>query len=511
MIINIDIFNDVLLLIINNNTSQNKQLIFEIIDYYKNQPILSKDMIKIYDLYLNLLHDIIQSNLEKRSNSTDLMLLFNKYKMNSELEKNKLILDNIEYILTNKDMISNDLLNMIEKRLRNLVTWHRCNKQIRKTFGYINNISLDLDDDKTNTYFNKVINMSRDIESSIRNIQSKNNLYIERIISSERSTIKKAFLQYKERNVTGSIKTGLQGLNRMCGGRESFKLGESVMFCALTHNFKSMMLLSIARWIKEYNSFDKKDGKKPLVLFISLENEAHENLLLWYKQIYHTLTNDVDIISESVEEVIDKIYNYFAESDITFVIDRYLPGEFGYDELVNLINDFEDKGYYIICTIIDYLSQMKKEADSNKVGNYLLIKNLFNSTCNFLKSKGILFYTVHQLNRGASEIVSSGVPYPIKRFTENHLSDAIDVGREVDMIIFLHIEKNHLGEPYLTMKWYKHRYVNDTKEIDKFCCYKFSEVGIIDDYGKKPTYVRSIYVDNENSNNEEPTKDLQVY
>lgn len=509
MLINIDTFNDMLLLIINKNSAQNKRLVFDIIEYYKLQPIISKDTNKLFELYLNLISDIIYSDLEKGKNSNDLVVLFNKYKTNNELEKNKLILDNINYFLTNKDPVSDDLLDMTEKKLRNLLTWHRCNKNIRRMFGYVNNISLDLDEDKTKDYFQKVIGMSRDVETSIRNIQNNNNLYVERIITNERETIKKAFLQYKERTFTGRIVTGLQGLNNMCGGYNSFKLGESVMFCALTHNYKSMMLLSVARWIKEYNTFDMKNGKKPLVLFISLENEAHENLLLWYKQIYSTLTNDFDLDSQSESEIIDKIYNYFNESNITFVIDRYLPSEFGYDDLVNMVNDFEDKGYYIVCTIIDYLSQMKKEDDS-RVGNYLLIKRLFNSTCNFMKSKGILFCTGHQLNRAASEIVSSGVNYPVKRFTENHLADAMDVGKEIDFMIFMHIEKNHMSESHLTLKWGKHRYIHDTVEINKFCCYKFSKVGIVDDYEKEATFTRNIYTNGNSSDNSNSDK-LTIY
>ena len=512
MLIDTNTFNDLLLLIINKNTSQNRQLALEILDHYNNQPKLSNDNNDLYDLYTNLLTDVINGNFEKSKNKNDITVLFNKYKANKKLTENKLILDNLQYILLNDEEVSDKLLDMIDKKLRNLVTWFRCNKQIRSMFGYANNINIDSDENLISNKFQKLIDMSRDIESSIRNVQSQDKLYIERIVSDKRDTIKNAFSLYKRRNVTGSIITGLQGLNKMCGKRESFKLGESIMFCALTHHYKSMMLLSMARWIKEYNTFDVRDGKKPLVLFISLENEAHENLLLWYKRMYHSLTNEYDITSVSEKEIIDKIYNYFAQNNVTFIIDRYLPGDFGYNELVNLVNDFEDKGYYIVACIIDYLSQMKKNyaAMSKGAGNYVLLKNLYNATCNFLSSKGICLLTGHQLNRGASEIVSSGIPYPVKRFGENHLADAIDVGREIDFIIYMHIEKNHLGESYLTLKWGKHRYNDDTKEIDKFCAYKFSEIGIIDDYGKKSTFIRNIY-NGDNPDKEGKSKELNIY
>lgn len=145
---------------------------------------------------------------------------------------------------------------------------------------------------------------------------------------------------------------------------------------------------SVSRWEKDNKVIENKKGKRPLILFISLENDTCENLLMWYKKVYYTLTGKHDIASVSEDEVIDKIYEYFAESNTTFIMNRYLPNVFGYEELVHLVDSFEDQGYYIVSCIIDYLSQMKKSYNNN----------ISNITCEFLKSKSISLFTRQQLD-----------------------------------------------------------------------------------------------------------------
>ena len=502
---------DTLTLLVNINTISTRKLCSDLLKYFNNQlssKIITDNIIEDYKkILVDIIVEIIDLKITKDNNNTDLKTIYNKVKLNPIFKQMPNYLDPLTSILTIEDNVSSEYLDSISNKLSNIVIWFKCNEKLKYMYGHLNNMNINQLDESVEKSFNSIINTSQDIEKIIRQRKNIQDLAIERIHSSSFDEISNAYKLYKERNITHIIKLGLQGMNRALGKKGGIPLGRSVVFGALTHNYKSTMLLSVARWCKEYNYFPIKDGKKPLILFISLENEGHENMMLWWKTAYETLIKDkLEKEPETEEEVIKQIYDYFYQADIEIVIERYLPSEFGYNELVELINNYEDSGFYIPVCIIDYLSQMKL-IDTNgynsysNQGNYLLIKNLYNKVCNFCGSKGITLFTGNQLNTQAAYLLNSGVN-PVKKFNQSHFSGASDVAREVDIIYFLHIEKNQNGDPYLTIQLNKDRYETTTKEQYKFIAYKFTEHGIIDDINTSFQGVKDIYkIDNENNIN----------
>jgi hypothetical protein len=115
---------------------------------------------------------------------------------------------------------------------------------------------------------------------------------------------------------------------------------------------------------------------------------------------------------------------------------------------------------------------------------------------NYIKHKGSALFTAHQLNRGAAQLATSGQTNVVKKFNMSFLSDSMDVQRECDCIIYMFLEKNHLGVPYLTMKMDKHRHVDDTPEAHKACAYRFTPIGIMDDMFTSDQSIKDIYLDN---------------
>jgi hypothetical protein len=446
-----------------------------------------------------LIEKITELKLIKDKNKLELKLLFNKIKGNEIFDQYSYYLDPLQDILINEDKFSENYLNDISDKLNNIIIWYKCNNKIKSLYGYLHNANISNESKESiNHTFNSIINISSDIEKIIKQKQDAKELAIETINLSSKEDIAKAYKLYKDRNITSVIKLGLKGLNKMLGERQGVPLGRSIVFAALTHNYKSTMLLNVARWCKEYNHFPIKNGKKPLIIYISLENESHENMMLWFKYVYQTiLKKKLKKEPTTDEEIIQLIYDYFYQSDLDIAILRYLPSDFGYIELTDLITKYEEEGYYIPACIIDYLSQMKlvdfNEGNRYTIkGNHMLIKDLFNKTCNYLKSKGITLFTGHQLNSGASFLLNSGV-YPIKKFNQSHFAGSTDVAREIDIIVYLNIEKNHKNIPYLTIHWGKTRYETSIKENDKFICYKFTEDGILDDINTKFMGVKNIY------------------
>ena len=113
-----------------------------------------------------------------------------------------------------------------------------------------------------------------------------------------------------------------------------------------------------------------------------------------------------------------------------------------------------------------------------------------------MKHEGSCLVTAHQLNRDAAKIAASGATNIVDKFGIGYLADGMDPQREVDAVVFQHIEKNAVTNvPYLTMRIDKHRYVNDTPEMWKRTAYRFTPVGIPDDINGPDLSIKDIYTD----------------
>jgi hypothetical protein len=305
---------------------------------------------------------------------------------------------------------------------------------------------------------------------------------------SNKASIAKAVKVYKERSVKGILKTGLRGLNMMCGKHHGYRLGEFIVYAGLAHNFKSSMLMHNAIWAVEYNQPATTAAGKPMILIFSLENEAYQNLMYWFENIYIRIHKQLPK-NMSDEDIIECVHNYFETKGFTLIIERYFTSTFGYEEMVAVIEKYKSSGFDIRLIICDTLSQMRKEPNKPK---HEQLQILFNQVRNYTNGNGITFITAHHLNRRAAEIASIS-PNPVASFNGEHFANSIDVDREPDLTIFIHIQLNDKKQPFLTMKRGKHRHVNDTPEAHKYVAYPLTELGLVDDVAGKFAGTRDIY------------------
>jgi len=488
------VFFDLLLLTIHRNDEKVKMIVVELFDLFeKNMQFISDADVKHITLYISSIKEIMTSRLVMDKNDSAIRSILTKHLNSKMFEKDRHLKDAVMKGIDEE--MSAQRLTSISERLNNFILWNKSNAYVKSLYGNLRECSIAFDVSEQTKHLGKMQSLISDFQKTINDMNTSigNGTSVEKIDMTNREDIARAFTTYKERKVTHILKTGWQGLNRMFGPREGIALGESVIFCALPHNYKSYMLMNCANWLVKYSNPPKSDGRKNMILFISLENEAFENMMILFERIYITITG-IKPVGLTDEQIVDFIYDYYNKSGYILVIERYLPSMFGFEELMSLYERYENSGYRIVSVIIDYLSQMKKSAGTvSKAGNHLLIKDLFNNVCNYTKAKGSTLLSAHQLNRDASKLVGSGVANPVKRFGEEHLADSMDVMREPDMVIFQHIERNENGEPFLTLSWKKHRYVSDTKEVDKYCAYPFSELGIFDDVEGEPGFTRNIH------------------
>lgn len=303
-------------------------------------------------------------------------------------------------------------------------------------------------------------------------------------IESLKETLSKA---QDEISSNGTMKTGIQALNRIFGDHGGFMRGESWVIGALQHNFKSGFLMTILKGLVNYNEplmLDKK--KKPLILFITLENSITQNVLWLYQSYKENETGEYcDIKNISIQEAAEYVNSKFTAKGYHVKMRRFNPTEFGYRDLFNVLLKYESEGYEIHALLIDYLNMMSKVGCvKDTIGGD--VRDLFRRIRNFTNSRKTLMITPHQLSSEAKNIVRSGADGFVKEIANKGYYDSCKlIDQEVDGEIYIHIEKVK-GTPYLTVQRGKHRKVKITPEEDLYFILPFQEVGaIIDDVGQR--------------------------
>lgn len=497
MLLDATVFFDLLKVLVHRNDEKMHKLVESIFSTYNdNIGSINDSDIKYCELYITICKEIISNQLNIENNKIDILNIFKRHLSNQIFRKDGYIRDALKSVVD--DDISANRIVDITDRLNNIVMWFMSKSYIAKLYGQLKESELSYSIESQKESLGNIRSLISEFQMTVDNVNSLTNKSgpVETINTSDLGSIRGAYKLFQERRVNHVIKTGLQGLNQLFGPSGGLALGESVIFAARTHNYKSGMLIKIPQWIVKYNNPPKTPGKIPMILFISLENEGYQNMFKMFREMYISIKGSVPPPDMTEDEVVNEIYTYFNVNDYVLVIERYLPAYFGYNEFVALIEKYENAGFQIITTVVDYLSQMKLTnfGSTSQAGNHALLQSLYNNVCNFCKASGNTLVTAHQLNKGASDIAASGIPYPVKRYSERHFADATGIAREVDMIVYLEIEKDDAGNSWLTMNWGKHRYVDNTPEKHKFICYQFDpELGIIDDLETSFTGSRNIY------------------
>lgn len=506
------LFFDLLLLVMHISNDKIRTLASQLFELFENniQSIPTND-IRTIKLYIDITQEILNYKLNATDHKANIINTIVKhtgspvYRSDHVLKKS--LLGMLE-VVTKPDQLAS-----LRDRLNNVIIWYQANAFTNKIYGGLKECRLTYNSEDQSDLLTEVKTLVHEFKDTLLEIESSvgSGGPVEVIDFSKKASLGDAVDTYEDHAVKGVLKTGLQGLNQMMGKPGGFLVGTMVIFAALQHHFKTGMLMYILRWLPQYNPPANRDPTKNLILLITLENAGYMNLIQMFEHIYSNVVGG-DPTSLSRDEVVEFIYDYFQELGYTLVIERHLPKDFGYDELVAVYEKYISAGFEIKAVIIDYLEKMKKSGSSSRVGNHILIQELFNSVRNFFSAVSVNIFTAAQLNRDAAMIAGSGIRHVVKNFSERHLAGSIDIGREADTIIYNFIEKDEQGNSFLTMKWGKCRYVNGTPEVDKFAAWRFVDEyrGIPDDIGVKASHVRDIYAQSSRNNKDDAeASDLQ--
>jgi len=262
-----------------------------------------------------------------------------------------------------------------------------------------------------------------------------------------------------ELNNNGKLKTGWKKLNEMLnGGIRRTELG---VILALQHKYKSGFTKSIFMQIARHNKPNLIDkNKKPLLLFISLEDNMEDSLDFFYKYLYYNENRKMPDMTEVDKASIPKyIKEKLSINGFHIKILRVNPSDWTYKDIFNRVLMYEASGYEIVACFIDYLSKLPTTYTNNSGPQGTGYRDLFDRIRNFFVSKRIAVITPHQLSTEAKQLIRNGVPginFVKEVVGKGYYSESKQIDQVVDLELYIHIAK-YQRKPVLTVQRGKHR------------------------------------------------------
>lgn len=283
----------------------------------------------------------------------------------------------------------------------------------------------------------------------------------------------------------GVIKTGLQGLDRACGVGGILR-GALVNFGALTHNYKSGILIDLSLFIPMFNDpwmWDEK--KKPMILRISFENTLDQDIGIMYSKLYEMEHQKRCILSEiNTGDAAKALSDHYGQRGYEFHLESYDPNNFSVFDLFDVINNYIDNGYEIHAISCDYLSMIADNTIGDRKDSK--IQKTYEMVRNFCYPKGITFLTAHQLSTEAQNLARENSGTFTKKVCQGGwYMDCRSLHTKLDLEFVMHIHKHIDGKKYLMFSEGKNRACSHVPETHRHFVYPFQEFGgIIPDLEK---------------------------
>lgn len=265
------------------------------------------------------------------------------------------------------------------------------------------------------------------------------------------------------------IITGLQMLNEMLS--PGFRPEKLYMFLGMPGGFKSALLLKVYLDTIKYNATSyrpKNPDLKPAPLYVTMENTMDES----FARAFNMLCRGDDIMNYNA----DMVYEDMTKAAVLrnpnmggFV--KYKSNmSINTSDLRNMIDDYAANGYEICVLILDYIGRIHSTAPAANEKEEL--KNVTNELKAIAVDYFIPVVSAHQGNRIGLALANSakrdGDSDIGKKMDSEFVGGAIDVLQNVDMQIFLYLERRKSdGLLFLSFNRNKERYRPYTK-LDYF-------------------------------------------
>lgn len=288
------------------------------------------------------------------------------------------------------------------------------------------------------------------------------------------------------------LHVGLKMFDKMISPKGGFLGGTGSIFMADTNTFKSALLEYIKFWIQRYNSdmFKEeylKTGKRPTILFISLENGSKEDV-----------SRDFSIASKQNMyefENADDAFEHYVNATNNSIIDvtQVNAGDYkvNLSTIKQIIHRLEEDEYFVIAVIVDSFDLMSQSDDDVRMrvnDETTLLLNRAREIEKWISDKPYPFITAHQLNRLAAQSISEakqkGMVDLCKVLDRQHVSGSYDILRRFHATFFIYTEiSKYDNEKYLEIRRDKMRYRASEPEYGYLVTKLKNGFFIDDDYG----------------------------
>ena len=360
-----------------------------------------------------------------------------------EDEMTKIFNELIQYELTPEENA------IIDKLVINQLKYGIIKNNARKMIDTLVEIDTESFNDDVEQVLKKTENELGLIYRDLRKVQeslsaSRHDLSLD--VNSMRSTAPKYINEKKEPGY--KIKTGVKDLNLMLNG--GFTKGRLYCFYAPKKSFKSGTMLNCCIWAKKYNSFDVSDGKRPVIVYLSLENTTIQSL----DRLWAYYNGKSDVTKYTAEEYIEKLtevgllskHETETKIDLLYREDMSISTE----DISKIIDDYEDRGEKVVFMAIDYIGRLRSMDNTVMMsGNeYNILAAVTNELVDIAREKNIPILTAAQLNRSAMEPIDKAgdrLEDKLKastKSTSSSIQGSFKVTQNVDFGIVLHLIKN---------------------------------------------------------------------
>ncbi len=451
-------------------------------------------------LYVKILKDILSGDIDL-SNKSEMSAMMLKFANETAVKADRTLLPEITRLLSTEEAVSKRRIDTLWKNVKTHVVWTRCDAGLRKLLG-ISMKAASADEMTRELILQDLIDGIQSTSNEVRDTSDLEDIDdstkpIDVIDFSDTSSILAGVRANHKKRQAQVIKFGLQSLNKMFGPLNGAPYGAFHAIAARSGHYKSGRLLDITRWICCYNKPPETNGKVPVVMFFSLENEIHENLMQWYRTAYANIyQRDPDGMSD--QDIVEYCAKEFSKNGFRLHVVRRMGDDFGFNELVTYVEEFEAQNTAKVVALgLDYITLMKRSPEDKHLNEPRQIQNLGERCHNWCTHRDTYFYTGLQLETEAAKLANSGITNIVKRFNEAHLADCKGIKRELDILWFQEIEANHHGVQYVTVASNKQRY-DVVPAGDKYAAHRFTPFGIMDDImSGKDSGSKDIFTEND--------------
>ncbi len=456
-------------------------------------------------MYIELLQEILDDSIDT-NNDADLNGVLLKFESHETMMKSPETLTKLRKVVDNRGNVSRRRINSLKGRLRKHILVIKGGTNLKKIFKASAQLMSTTDQGKQDNLYLALVEEARNLvdnyETSAPQVESTINM----INMTDPKSVRRGLELFKFKRQNKGYKLGLRDLGKMFGRSGGPVPGQFIGVGACTHHFKTGMLMALTRWIAMYNVPRRQTDKPAAIVFISLENEIHENMMMWFEEAYYNIFKRSPR-GLSDDEIIAETTKIFSKKGFELLVYREDGDIFGWEEWRALHDKLNEK-YELIASVTDYMGLMRLPDEVvNEPKKYQLLAGRIK---NYGSRHAMITATGLQLNGNAEEMAASGMQNPVKKFTAAFLADSKSIKKELDVLIFLHIEENHMGHRYLTVWLDKLKYDRMPSSKDRYAAYKFGEYGIIDDiFDPESSSVDDIY--NITTTSDTPAKTTEVF